>query len=175
MFCVKVEIFEGVVPAGVCCEQLETATTMEAKPTYREILQNCEKLSGEENSDARVPFKVGNPNIEETVGYLHLYKDNNTTKRTRLPVKKNLLLNYHLNFLQDKRGRLLAVLAVPSLLSISDFCHFVGPFQKYISHMRILRHTHSFSIKGNRLLTKVPSFFFLKNYQGTAKPPKDTW
>jgi len=102
MFCVKVEIYEGPVPPGFCCTQL--VTSMETKPTYREVLQKTEVSSftprdkaetkeDQFSEEQRVTFKVGNPNIEESLGYLHLYKEKETTipsKRARLPVSSLL-------------------------------------------------------------------------------------
>eukprot|EP01087_Luapelamoeba_hula_P019453 TRINITY_DN6450_c0_g1_i1.p1 TRINITY_DN6450_c0_g1~~TRINITY_DN6450_c0_g1_i1.p1 ORF type:complete len:581 (+),score=84.97 TRINITY_DN6450_c0_g1_i1:154-1743(+) len=73
-----------------------------------------------------VLFMVGNPTVETTTGFLHLFKDNDLK-----PVKRGQLPAH--------RGTLIAFLAVPALLSIADFCQFIGAVQKHISHLRILR------------------------------------
>ena len=110
MFCVKVEIYEGPVPPGFCCTQL--VTSMETKPTYREVLQKTEVSSftprdkaetkeDQFSEEQRVTFKVGNPNIEESLGYLHLYKEKETTipsKRARLPVSSLLRCEFDFFF-----------------------------------------------------------------------------
>lgn len=106
----------------------------------------------------KIAFLSGNPAVEVTEGFVHLYSEqqqqhvqlNETEKRdeqlhntteqspntTKLPQQKPEL--------PQKRSELVCVLAVPSYLSASDFAAFTAPFHSLISHMRILMYFLSF-------------------------------
>eukprot|EP00029_Vermamoeba_vermiformis_P002642 TRINITY_DN13019_c0_g1_i1.p1 TRINITY_DN13019_c0_g1~~TRINITY_DN13019_c0_g1_i1.p1 ORF type:complete len:561 (+),score=138.51 TRINITY_DN13019_c0_g1_i1:30-1712(+) len=76
-----------------------------------------------------INFFAGNPTVEINKGVIHLYRD--TESKEPASVKR----------LPAERSNILLVLAVPSFMSISDFCSFCGAFMKTIEHMRIISDT----------------------------------
>jgi BRCA1-associated protein len=71
-----------------------------------------------------LPFSSGNPRIEETRGFMHLYNDDNAASSSELPVGRKALL---------------CVLGVPNHMTYADFCQFCGSFIPQMLEMRIVR------------------------------------
>ncbi|KAG9146854.1 hypothetical protein Leryth_005171, partial [Lithospermum erythrorhizon] len=70
-------------------------------------------------------FSSGNPRIEETRGFMHLYKNDVVlTSSTHLPVN---------------RQPLACVLGVPNHMTYADFCSFCGSFVLHMLEMRVVR------------------------------------
>lgn len=94
----------------------------------------------------KVAFVSGNPAVEVTEGYIHLYCEQqhlqlSETERMHKPSQLSqdtTELSPESPELPEKRTELVCVLAVPSYLSASDFAAFTAPFHSLISHMRIL-------------------------------------
>jgi len=75
------------------------------------------------NTQSVISFYCGNPIVELTRGEIHLFQPASQTT--------NL-----------KKSKIVATLAVPSYMSISEFCLFTGAFAVSMKHVRVLR-THS--------------------------------
>ncbi|CAG8492231.1 1379_t:CDS:2, partial [Paraglomus occultum] len=87
-----------------------------------------------------IPLKSGVTNI--SYGILHLYrgkkeiKDNSQSSPQQNIQSQSVEEN---NSIHDTAGTILAVLAVPSYMSASDFLGFVAPVRNYVSHFRMIR------------------------------------
>ena len=74
-------------------------------------------------------FSTGNPHVEIITGLIHLFRTTTSSNS-----EKNTLSD-----LPSERSTTICVLAVPSFLSIADFCSFVSCFSSKIKHIRVLR------------------------------------
>ncbi|CAG8742072.1 14875_t:CDS:2, partial [Acaulospora morrowiae] len=91
-----------------------------------------------------VPLKSGTTNL--SCGILHLYRDPKEILPPNDNQESGLALSVEAEEKQDESlsvlgndDTILAVLAVPSYLSASDFLGFVAPVQRFVSHFRFIR------------------------------------
>ncbi|CAJ0847250.1 2327_t:CDS:2 [Entrophospora sp. SA101] len=93
-----------------------------------------------------VPLKSGKTN--PSYGILHLYRDPNEIPKDNNNVSKNAndkvnnsqdSLNTNTNIIENNDDTILAVLAVPSYMSASDFLGFVASVRSDVSHFRFIR------------------------------------
>jgi len=125
-----------------------------------------------------VPFRSGKTNL--SYGILHLYRDPNeipssdedhTINNINNPNNDNLKSSEqqennswktvrnekhdNLPGLVGNNETILAVLAVPSYMTASDFLGFVAPVRKYVSHLRFIRYIY------NLVVIKIDSYYSL--------------
>ena len=76
------------------------------------------------------PFSAGNPHVEVIKGNLHLFRE--------LQEKSKDQSRHHKN-LPSLRSHLVAVIALPHLMTTTELCHFVASHRDKITHIRFLR------------------------------------
>ncbi|KAJ7951957.1 BRCA1-associated protein [Quillaja saponaria] len=112
--------------------------------------------SSSSNMTQAFPFSSGNPRIEETIGVMHLFREDIvSTSAYGLPVE---------------RKPLICVLGVPNHMTYADFCQFCGSFIQHILEMRIVRNdgkedSYSILIKFD---SQVSADNFYKHYNGRS-------
>ncbi|KAM7475873.1 hypothetical protein LguiB_023116 [Lonicera macranthoides] len=94
------------------------------RPSTAMVSGDIESLSPMPTLSQSLPFSSGNPRIEETRGVMHLYKDDDASSSSELPVGRKALL---------------CVLGVPNHMTYADFCQFCGSFVQHMLEMRIVR------------------------------------
>ena len=80
--------------------------------------------------------KSGSTNLPE--GVIHVFRDG-TTRPTQEELEAKTASLRTEGFEDDSEGIMLAVLAVPSWMTPSDFLSFVAPAVDNIGHLRIIR------------------------------------
>jgi hypothetical protein len=110
-------------------KNVETIKPYESRKQMEQILSvedDDKKENQQRDYDVKVEngsslfFSIGNPAVEITTGYIHLYKNSmerDTKDSLGLPII---------------RGTLVCVLAIPSFLSITEFVSFVSCFKSKV-------------------------------------------
>ncbi|GMQ09071.1 hypothetical protein CsSME_00052557 [Camellia sinensis var. sinensis] len=80
--------------------------------------------SSASNVSQAFQFSSGNPRIEETRGFMHLYRNDFASSSPELPVGRKTMV---------------CVLGVPNHMTYADFCQFCSSFIHHMLEMRIVR------------------------------------
>ncbi|KAJ3213400.1 hypothetical protein HDU67_002932 [Dinochytrium kinnereticum] len=95
----------------------------------------------QQTSGVFVPFRKGTTQLN--AGVLHLYRNKSEVPDILEKTRESDVGegNFSREEVKDAKGpgNVLCVLSVPSYMTAQDFLSFVGPFQKNISHIRIIR------------------------------------
>ena len=81
--------------------------------------KNRQKENQKNLIPSTIDFQTGNPSIEAQIGKLHLY-------RNRKPGPEN-----------NKPAVALVAIGIPSVITISDFCKFIGGFVKQVKQIKV--------------------------------------
>jgi len=135
MYHLKVEVMDDQrrlpnnIDFSTPVEQTSTTTSSSSSSSSTSARDGLRRSGEESHGEEDVlRVSVGNPFIEVIKGTIHIYKhstNRSVARRGQLPPQITLLV---------------AVLAVPSWMTVADFCQFVTPYHRLILHMRVVAH-----------------------------------